>query len=139
MTQAKLEHMHELAYVLVHLGTSWYALVRIGTSWYVLFVKILVHAQDSCACTTLLCMHNTLVHALEGPGTKAGTQTKSAAGPVWCGAFFWVPALVPGPSSAWLLYTSDAVDDLPRVDPGGRRTTEINILTSYHIFLSSHV
>ena len=27
--------------------------------------KILVHAQDSCACTTLLCMHNTLVHALE--------------------------------------------------------------------------
>ena len=41
--------------------------------------KILVHAQDSCACTTLLCMHNTLVHALEGPGTKAGTQNKTAA------------------------------------------------------------
>ena len=38
--------------------------------------KILVHAQDSCACTTLLCMHNTLVHALEGPGPKAGTQQK---------------------------------------------------------------
>ena len=37
-------------------------------------IKILVHAQDSCACTTLLCMHNTLVHALEGPGPKAGTQ-----------------------------------------------------------------
>ena len=30
-----------------------------------------MHAQDSCACTTLLCMHNTLVHALEGPGPKA--------------------------------------------------------------------
>ena len=43
--------------------------------------KILVHAQDSCACTTVLCMHNTLVHALEGPGTKAGTQKKAAARP----------------------------------------------------------
>ena len=33
--------------------------------------KILVHAQDSCACTTLLCMHNTLVDPqrfLLGPG-----------------------------------------------------------------------
>ena len=62
--------------------------------------KILVHAQDSCACTTLLCVINTLVHALEGPGTKAGTQKKEPprAGPE---AFFcWVPALVPGPSSA---------------------------------------
>ena len=38
--------------------------------------KILVHAQDSCACTTLLCMHNTLEHALEGPGTKARPQKK---------------------------------------------------------------
>ena len=38
--------------------------------------KILVHAQDSCACTTLLCMRKTLVHALEGPGTKAGSQKK---------------------------------------------------------------
>ena len=27
--------------------------------------KILVHAQDSCACTTLLCMHNILVPAQE--------------------------------------------------------------------------
>ena len=43
-------------------------------------IKSLVHAQDSCACTTLLCMHNTLVHALEGPGTKAGTQQKNARG-----------------------------------------------------------
>ena len=40
--------------------------------------KILVHAQDSCACTTLLCMHNALVHALEGPGPKAGTQQKNS-------------------------------------------------------------
>ena len=45
--------------------------------------KILVHAQDSCACTTLLCMHNTLVHALEGPGTKARTQ-KIAGGQESC-------------------------------------------------------
>ncbi len=47
--------------------------------------KILVHAQDSCACTTLLCMHNTLVHALEGPGTKAGTKKKQPprAGPAY--------------------------------------------------------
>ena len=39
-------------------------------------IKILVHAQDSCACATLLCMHNTLVHALEGPGPKAGTKKR---------------------------------------------------------------
>ena len=55
--------------------------------------KILVHAQHS------LCMHNTLVHALEGPGIKAGTQKKrwgSGLGQ----RFFWVPALVPGPFSA---------------------------------------
>ena len=32
--------------------------------------KILVHAQDSCACTTLFCMHNTLVHALVGTQKK---------------------------------------------------------------------
>ena len=37
--------------------------------------KILVHAQDSCACTT-------------------------PAGPARGGCFFWVQALVPGPSSA---------------------------------------
>ena len=31
----------------------------------------IMHAQDSCACTTLLCMHNTLVHAQEpGLGPK---------------------------------------------------------------------
>ena len=47
-----------------------------------------MHAQDSCACTTLLCMHNTLVHALEGPGPKAGTQEKAAAGPARGGCFF---------------------------------------------------
>ena len=63
---------------------SWYVLVRLHTSWYVLSVKILVHAQDSCACTTLLagpaadfllgpglgswplqCMHKCVVHAQE--------------------------------------------------------------------------
>ena len=64
-------------------------------------VKILVHVQDSCACTTILCMHNTLVHALEGPGTKAGTRNKTAAGPAWGRLLFcWIPALVPGPSRA---------------------------------------
>ena len=50
--------------------------------------KILVHAQDSCACTTLLCMHNTLVHALEGQGPKAGTQKKAATLGRTCGCFF---------------------------------------------------
>ena len=56
--------------------------------------KILVHAQDSCACPTLLCMHNALVHALEGPGTKAGTQKKAAAGLARGSCFCcWVPAL----------------------------------------------
>ena len=46
--------------------------------------KILVHAQDSCACITLLCMRNTLVHALgqgaQGPGTKPGTQKERSPG-----------------------------------------------------------
>ena len=59
------------------------------------------HAQDSCACTTLLCMHNTRVHALEGPGTKAATQNKKRRGSNPGAALFcWVPALGPGPSSA---------------------------------------
>jgi hypothetical protein len=39
-----------------------------------LIAQIRVHAQDSYACTALLYMHNALVHALEGPGPKAGTQ-----------------------------------------------------------------
>ena len=58
--------------------------------------KILVHAQGSCACTTLLGMQNTLVHALEGPGTKAGTQQKALGvrpGP----AFVLGPGLGPWP------------------------------------------
>ena len=38
---------------------------------------MILHAQDSGACTTLSCMHNTLVHALEGQGPKARTQQKS--------------------------------------------------------------
>ena len=62
-------------------------------------IKILVHAQDSCACTTLLCMHNTLVHALEGPGPKAGTR-KERWGSGLGQRSFWVRALGPGPSSA---------------------------------------
>ena len=44
--------------------------------------KILVHAQDSCACATLLCMHNTLVHAQEpGLGPKKGAGPVPGLGP----------------------------------------------------------
>ena len=46
-----------------------------------LFVKISVYAHDSCACTALLCMHNTLVHALgqgtQGRGTKPGARDQA--------------------------------------------------------------
>ena len=57
--------------------------------------KILVHAQHSCACTTLLRMH------WRGQGPRPGPKQKAPprAGPA--AAFFWVPALVPGPSSAY--------------------------------------
>ena len=55
--------------------------------------KILVHAQDSCAGTTLLCMHNTLVHALEGPGpTKKQPRVRPGAA-----AFLLSPGLDPWP------------------------------------------
>ena len=57
--------------------------------------KILVHAQDSCACTTLLCMHNALVHALEGPGSRPWTQKGSGPGPGTGPAAFLGPR--PGP------------------------------------------
>ena len=59
-------------------------------------VKILLRAQDSCACTTLLCMHTTLVHAQHScactgpgnPGARPGTQKGSWAGPrPWTAAF----------------------------------------------------
>ena len=50
--------------------------------------------QASCACTILLCMHNTLVHALKGPGTKAWA---SAGGAAWVSTFLG-PGLGP-----WLL------------------------------------
>ena len=43
--------------------------------------KSLVHAQDSCACTTLLCMH------WKGQGPRLGPK-KSAGGPAWASAFF---------------------------------------------------
>ena len=43
--------------------------------------KTIVHAQESCACTTLLGMHNTLVRALgqgtQGPGTKPGARDQA--------------------------------------------------------------
>ena len=63
---------------------------------YCVYTRI-VSTQDSCTCTTLLCMHNTLVHALEGPGTKAGTQKKQPprAGPA--AAFCLGPGIGPWP------------------------------------------
>ncbi len=64
-------------------------------------------------------MHNTLVHALEGPGTKAGTQKKAPAqaGPP---AFFLGPGLGPRPLQSWLLYASAAADEGDGVEHGGR-------------------
>ena len=44
--------------------------------------KILVHAQHSCACTTLLCMH------WRGQGPRPGPNEKAAAGPARGGCFF---------------------------------------------------
>ena len=54
----------------------------------------LVHAQHSCACTTLLCMH----WRGQGPRPGPNKKTPPRAGPT--ALFCWVPALVPGPSSA---------------------------------------
>ena len=59
--------------------------------------KILVHAQDSCACTRSLCMHNTLVRAQE-PGLGPKKAAVQGLGPAQLS--FWDPGLVPGPSSA---------------------------------------
>ena len=61
--------------------------------------KVLVHAQDSCACTRFLCMHNTLVHAQHScacTGNDQGLGRSQALDP----RPFWVPGLVPGP---WLV------------------------------------
>ena len=55
--------------------------------------KILVLAQHSCACTTLLCMH------WRGQGPMPGPK-KTPPGPARGAAFFWVLALGPGLSSA---------------------------------------
>ena len=56
--------------------------------------KILVHAQHSCACTTLLCMH------WRGQGPRPGPNKKQPRVRPGATVFVWVPALVPGPSSA---------------------------------------
>ena len=56
--------------------------------------KILVHAQHSCACTTLLCMN------WRGQGPRPGPKQSSRPGPDPRLFLFWVPALVPGPSGA---------------------------------------
>ena len=42
-------------------------------------------------------MHNTLVHALEGPGPKAETQKKAAAGPAQAADFLLGPGFGPWP------------------------------------------
>ena len=39
--------------------------------------KILVHAQDSCACTRFLCMHNTLVHAQYACACSGGARDQA--------------------------------------------------------------
>ena len=66
-------------YVFFHISYAYYIFCTHNTcTRFLCMHKILVHAQHSCACTTLLCMHNALVHALEEPGTKVGTQQKSA-------------------------------------------------------------
>ena len=68
-------------------GSAYWANTEVCLSTFLCMHKILVHAQHSCACTTLLCLHNTLVQ-------------KSARGPARGRRFFWVLALGPGPSSA---------------------------------------
>ena len=57
--------------------------------------KILVHAQHSCACTTLLCMH------WRGQGPRPRPKTKKSSRGSGPGRLFFLgPALVPGTSSA---------------------------------------
>ena len=66
----------------------------------------IVHAQDSCACTRFLCLHNILVHAQQSCACTGGARdqgwdpTKKRRGSGPGRRFFWVPALVPGSSSA---------------------------------------
>ena len=38
--------------------------------------EILVHAQDSCACTRFLCMHNTLLHAQHSCACTGGAKAQ---------------------------------------------------------------
>ena len=61
--------------------------------------KILVHAQDSCACTRLLCMHWAREPKgqgpSQGPGTRPATQKSSGPGPGTGPAAFLGPR--PGP------------------------------------------
>ena len=91
-------------------NTPYYACTRFLCMHKILVcAQQLVHAQHSCACTRFLCMHNTLVHAQHScactGGARArdqgGDPTKNSRGSGPGRLFFcWVPALVPGPSSA---------------------------------------
>ena len=59
--------------------------------------KLLEHAQHSCACKTLLCMHWAREPRGQGPGLGPKEAAVQGLGPAQLP--FWVPGLVPGP---WL-------------------------------------
>ena len=74
---------------------------------YASIKRYILHAHDSCACTRFLCMPNTLVHAQHscactGEARDQGRDPKQSSRGLGPGQLFfcWVPALVPGPSSA---------------------------------------
>ena len=72
-------------------GSAYWASTGVCLSRFLCMHKILVHAQHSCACTPLLCMH--------WRGPRPGPKTSAGPGPD-PRRFFWVLALGPGPSSA---------------------------------------
>ena len=49
---------------------------RSNIYYYVRIKEYIVHAQDSCACTTLLCMHNTLVRAQHSCACTGGARAQ---------------------------------------------------------------
>ena len=55
---------------------------------FLCMLKILVHAQHSCACTTLLCMH------WRGQGPRPGPNKKAAAPGRTCGCFFCITRIL---------------------------------------------
>ena len=44
--------------------------------YYVRIKGYIVHAEDSCACTRFLCMHNTLVHAQHSCACTGGARAQ---------------------------------------------------------------